>query len=169
MATAESVKSKIQGLIDTANKATGGVDADLTSAVNTLVAGFESGGGGAILLESGTITIDEGTTYFIQELSETPDLLLIWTEELTGSCTAGCIIANLPIDILPTDTAPAGAVSNVIVSIRYNGSTISNAGEISQTAIYISDGIPYFRMGRLSSSYPLVVGDYHFETYRMWS
>lgn len=58
MATAESVKSKIQGLIDTANAATGGVDADLTSAVNTLVAGFGSGGasGGDFEVAEGTIT-----------------------------------------------------------------------------------------------------------------
>lgn len=46
MATAESVKAKIQGLIDTANEATGNGDTDLTAAVGALVAGFGQGGGG---------------------------------------------------------------------------------------------------------------------------
>ena len=45
MATAESVKGKIQGLIDSANAATGNTDADLSTAVGSLIAGFEQGGG----------------------------------------------------------------------------------------------------------------------------
>lgn len=48
MATAESVKAKIQGLINTANETTGGADTDLISAVNTLAAGFGQGGGGDV-------------------------------------------------------------------------------------------------------------------------
>ena len=45
MVTAESVKAKLQGLIATANAATGNADADLTTAVNALAAGFGQGGG----------------------------------------------------------------------------------------------------------------------------
>lgn len=45
MATAESVKAKIQGLIDTANNTTGNADKDLTAAVGALVAGYGAGGG----------------------------------------------------------------------------------------------------------------------------
>lgn len=45
MATAESVKAKIQGLIDTANDTTGNADKDLTAAVGALVAGYGAGGG----------------------------------------------------------------------------------------------------------------------------
>lgn len=45
MATADSVKSKLQGLIDQANNATGYTDADLTTAVGRLIAGFGQGGG----------------------------------------------------------------------------------------------------------------------------
>lgn len=48
MATAESVKAKLQGLIATANATTGNADADLTTAVNALVAGFGQGGGGGL-------------------------------------------------------------------------------------------------------------------------
>lgn len=47
MATADSVKAKIQGLIASANAKTGNTDADLTTAVNALIAGFGQGGGGS--------------------------------------------------------------------------------------------------------------------------
>lgn len=44
MATAESVKAKLQGLISLANNTTGKTDTDLTAAVNTLITGFGQGG-----------------------------------------------------------------------------------------------------------------------------
>lgn len=44
MATADSVKAKMQVLIDSANAKTGGSDATLTGAVNALIAGFGQGG-----------------------------------------------------------------------------------------------------------------------------
>lgn len=52
MATADGVKNKIQGLIDSANATTGNTDTDLTTAVNALIAGFSSG----VALESGELT-----------------------------------------------------------------------------------------------------------------
>ena len=44
MATLESVKSKLQGIIDSVNEVTGGNDTNITSAVNTLAEGFGQGG-----------------------------------------------------------------------------------------------------------------------------
>ena len=44
MPTADSVKTKLQGLIATANETTGGNDTTLTAAVNTLVGGYGQGG-----------------------------------------------------------------------------------------------------------------------------
>ena len=44
MATAESVKAKLQGIIDSVNEVTGGNDTNLTSAVNTLAEGYGKGG-----------------------------------------------------------------------------------------------------------------------------
>lgn len=44
MATAESVLAKIQALIDSSNSTTGGSDTNLTSAINALIAGYNSGG-----------------------------------------------------------------------------------------------------------------------------
>lgn len=49
MATAESVKAKLQGLIDQANATTGGTDADLSHAVTGLIAGYGNGSGGLII------------------------------------------------------------------------------------------------------------------------
>lgn len=58
MATADSVKAKIQGLIDTANATTGESDTDLTAAVSRLIDGYGSGGASAdsydLLYEGGT-------------------------------------------------------------------------------------------------------------------
>ena len=45
MATADSVKTKIQGLIARANAATKGSDTNLTTALDRLIAGFGKGGG----------------------------------------------------------------------------------------------------------------------------
>ena len=59
MATAESVKGKIQGLIDSANAATGNTDVNLSTAVGTLIAGFGQGGGSG--MESGEMTV---TAYY---------------------------------------------------------------------------------------------------------
>ena len=47
MATAESVKAKLQNLLTLANGTTGNTDATLTAAVNALIAGFGQGGGGS--------------------------------------------------------------------------------------------------------------------------
>lgn len=65
MATADSVKSKIQGLIDQSNATTGNTDADLTTAVNSLIAGFGAGGGGgigAVKFIDVDITVEASTT-----------------------------------------------------------------------------------------------------------
>lgn len=62
MATADSVKAKLQGLIDAANAATGAKDADLTTAVQSLIDGFgQSGDIGGLNLVSGTWTPAEDT------------------------------------------------------------------------------------------------------------
>lgn len=76
MATADSVKAKLQGLIDAANAKTGGSDADLSTAVDTLIAGFGAGGGGEEYLamlngdnmpsEGGTLAIPDGVTQIQQ-------------------------------------------------------------------------------------------------------
>jgi len=56
MATADSVKSKIQNLIASANSTTGQSDADMTSAVASLIAGFGASGSSVI---TGTYMTEE--------------------------------------------------------------------------------------------------------------
>lgn len=56
MATAESVKQKIQGLISNANNTTGNTDATLTNAVNSLIAGFGTGENEIVQFIENTIT-----------------------------------------------------------------------------------------------------------------
>lgn len=61
MATADSVKTKIQGLIAKSNTKTGAMDADLTSAVDRLVGGYGQGGVG--ITPTGTKTITTNGTH----------------------------------------------------------------------------------------------------------
>lgn len=67
MATAESVKGKIQGLIDSANAKTGNADADLTAAVDALIAGFGQGSDGSMeLLYETAFTLEESQVGVMQ-------------------------------------------------------------------------------------------------------
>lgn len=59
MATLDSVKTKIQGLIAKANTKTGRADKDMTSAVDALISGYGQGG----TVPSGTINITANGTH----------------------------------------------------------------------------------------------------------
>lgn len=62
MATIQSVKEKIQGLIDKANETTTASDMDLTTAINTLIEGYGKGGGlDDEYLKYFSYTIDQST------------------------------------------------------------------------------------------------------------
>lgn len=67
MATPSSVKNKIQGLINSANATTGKKDKDLTSGVNSLIAGYGQGGGSSECSGEHIITVDELPTENIDE------------------------------------------------------------------------------------------------------
>lgn len=100
MATADSVKAKMQGLIDSANAKTGGNDSTLTAAVNALIAGFGSGGGGTgLAYDMGEFvpeadTIAGPNTYISHNLGEKPGFILVWTDDYVG-------VTN-PDEIYPT-------------------------------------------------------------------
>lgn len=82
MATADSVKMKIQGLISSANTAAGEDCTDLTSAVEKLIAGYGSSGGAT--LHTGTYSTDVrhgdditfstpgGAAYFVMFMIDAP-------------------------------------------------------------------------------------------------
>lgn len=85
MATAESVAAKLEGLISAANATTGKTDADLTTAINSLISGF--GGEDELRYDIGEFTpasnvsdlkIINGIPH---QLGEPPDFVLVWTEE----------------------------------------------------------------------------------------
>ena len=116
MATAESVKSKIQGLIDTANKATGNSDTDLTTAINALVAGFGQGGSGGG--ESGIYMAQ------ITPASDIDELSVIHNLGTTDILAAVCWAESFG-DIAPTID---GAVANVYLksSIPFRQSSTVN-------------------------------------------
>lgn len=68
MATIQSVKDKIQGLIDKSNEATGGSDTDLTSAIDNLIA---NQGGGEVPREKSVNFWDyDGTLLYSYTLAE---------------------------------------------------------------------------------------------------
>lgn len=90
MATADSVKAKMQGLIDSANAKTGGNDTTLTGAVNALIAGYGQGGGGSsggtsgIYMAKITPETDLTDKFPITHNLGTTDILLVavWAETL---------------------------------------------------------------------------------------
>ena len=89
MVTADSVKAKMQGLIDSANAKTGGNDTTLTAAVNALIAGFGSGGGTGLDYDMGEFvpeadTIAGPNTYISHNLGEKPGFILVWTDDYVG-------------------------------------------------------------------------------------
>ncbi len=118
MATADSVKTKLQGLIAKANEATGNTDVDLTTAVNALVAGFGQGGGG---LPAGITEIKTGS----------------WTQatnDATGSFTIPHGCSKTPrFIIVNSDYATSGAtVSN---SVQLSAAIITDTG-VAGTCLY---------------------------------
>lgn len=87
MATAESVAAKLKGLISTANATTGKTDADLTTAINSLISGF--GGGSELNYDEGEFTLDSEVVDLKtingipHQLGEPPGFMLVWTEEVS--------------------------------------------------------------------------------------
>lgn len=76
MATADSVKAKLEALIAKANETTGNVESDLTTAVNALVAGF----GGGVRFETGSFVTASGTyTQSITHALNSKKVLVIWS------------------------------------------------------------------------------------------
>lgn len=95
MATADSVKAKIQGLIDSANDTTGNEDEDLTTAVQALIDGFGQGGGGGLAYDMGEFVLDSDSTSsrwstdsaainITHKLGERPEFILVWTDDYVG-------------------------------------------------------------------------------------
>lgn len=122
MATAESVKQKIQGLISNANNTTGNTDATLTNAVNSLIAGFGTGGGDGMKYDIGEFVLDADVKALNpslpHNLGEIPEFILVWTEDFAGlseenpagqQCNLGYVwLKNLTCMLQRLTTAASG-------------------------------------------------------------
>ena len=88
MATAGSVKQKIQGLISNANNTTGNTDATLYDAVASLIAGFGTGSGDGLKYDIGEFVLDADVKArdpsLPHNLGEIPEFILVWTDDFAG-------------------------------------------------------------------------------------
>lgn len=102
MPTADSVKAKLQGLIDKANSATGETDTTVTQAVDRLIEGYGSGGGGgdsmaiARSIVDGSITeyADDIVTYVKASVFLASDIVTVKMSNVTSidnGCFRDCI------------------------------------------------------------------------------
>ena len=111
MATAQSVKEKLLGLIDIANGATGGGDTDLTSAISALAAGFGKGGS------------DVKTTEF--EITENADRSLWFNEQKIKLVKGLNILTTGKLDYASSATYVGGAVTFILM--LWDGVSVTNA------------------------------------------
>ena len=131
MATAESVKEKIQNLISSANAVTGNASTSMTDAVAALIAGFGSsgGGGGGAGFYSGT--------YYTEER---------YSGDITFSTPGG--VSHFAFFMLdPVDLTTGTAFSVAVVGSR-GGNAISTASTntgsgISNATCILANGAPY--------------------------
>ena len=143
MATADSVKNKIQGLINTANATTGKADTDLTSAVGALIAGFGQGGGdGASGLYAAKITPanDTDTLEIEHNLNDDIALAVFWADDFTidpnvvaNNIPVMCIFVQTKLDVLVTSSSTINAFA-AIATYTHSSGAVNRVGGYSSTA-----------------------------------
>lgn len=159
MATADSVKAKLQNLIGQANAATGNTNADLTAAVSALIAGFGQGGGNAVqigqetpspnfmnlfyALEQGTAAtgtftlasaLSEETLIFSSGLSALNGILLVNTDRTKP--LSGNEGVWFSLGLLSEGT--------VVFSVVMNTSNIGSVGDVVPRGTYRIDGGDFY-------------------------
>ena len=137
MATADSVKNKIQGLINTANATTGKADTDLTSAVGALIAGFgQGGGGGASGFYAAKVTPAKDTNYLEIEHNLNDDIAFAsyWVEDFTVDPAA--IGQNIPVlDLyVPTNLDVMVTSSTTRNAFKATATYVNSSGAINRVA-----------------------------------
>lgn len=137
MATADSVKAKIQGLIATANAKTGKSDTELTSAVNHLAEGYGSGSGGG----SGIIDVTELPTENIDENA-------VYRVNGYAMANVYCCFGDTPSSILSfeetvKESNPYATVYYFVVDTLPENPQITDFATFSVVYVYINNNIPY--------------------------
>lgn len=180
MATIESVKAKMQDLIDTANETTGNNDADLTAAINALAAGF--GGGASFPLKfyetdfamGADITANGVICTIATGLSDT--LVSVGNEIVFAVIT--CTPASAPATkwvkkiiqfIVPNQGSIQSPAFGFYIEALTNGKELRkpfNAGVGAYMTTVAADLSSITINARFNLT-PPAVGDYHLELYKM--
>ena len=167
MATAESVKQKIQGLISNANNTTGNTDATLTNAVASLIAGFGTGGGEGLKYDMGEFVLDADVKSLDlslpHNLGEIPEFILVWTDDFAGlseanpaeqQCNLGYIwLKNLTGMLQRLTTTATGDSLTVNFNLVSGGYRIQPIAPNSAVYLAKQPTAEYFGLGQMKSDY----------------
>ena len=167
MATAESVKQKIQGLISNANNTTGNTDATLTNAVKSLIAGFGTGGGEGLKYDMGEFVLDADVKNLDpslpHNLGEIPEFILVWTDDFAGlsegnpaaqQCNLGYVwLKNLTGMLQRLTTAVTG--DSLTVDFHLSGGEYRIQPIAPNSAVYLAEQptAEYFGLNQTGGSY----------------
>lgn len=136
MATADSVREKLSGLIDKANAKTSRQDTTLTEAVDALIAGYGSGDGSTTpSVEQATPTISVSTSGLITASA---------TQE-AGMVTAGTKTATRQLSTVSGKTVtPGTSEQTAVAASRYTTGAVKVAGDANLVAGNIKSGVSIF-------------------------
>lgn len=167
MATADSVKAKIQSLISKANSKTGRTDTDMTTAVNALISGYGQGGANE---PTGSINITSNGTYDVKNYASAIVNVPTPTEyTVVRTVTVSSDITNTAKTLLTADpfiaehyadngfsifmipTAQFAAEAKVVHSVYHTNSNIGSNGVIRYGWTYYSSSASAISVGHISA------------------
>ncbi len=141
MATADSVKAKLAGLISKANGVTGRADATVTEAVDALIAGFGQGSQGPAV-QTGSFIPSENLTEIVLAVNGVCSNLVLWrvSQELPE---------NLRIlqRFISLDLSSAGGTA------CYHTLATNSTGTTLNASVYGDNPGAVFESGKITFSY----------------
>lgn len=181
MATAETVKGKIQVLIDSSNATTGNADADLTTAVSALIAGYGQGGSDGVQSVSGTYVLTEDSSSMaidIDDIGFVPDIAVVQLDETDfvydSSPTKAWVLSYIPELLERSPVNAALAYSRTNYGNIWRGAQGTNTQQgVAISTNYIgyksaADPTIKINLGRSAASYPIIAGAYNWSVYKIW-
>ena len=151
MATIESIKAKIQGLIEKANAATSREDTQLSPAVDALIAGYGSGGGGGGYIDVTELPTEDINEEAVYRLTEEKELTLWLAAYMEGA------EINMPLEDFFTMAGMNSTLTLTVVSTLPDIMTPTIPGDnIYNCYILESTGIAYISYdGTSATAVPL--------------